>query len=302
MNARVDRVSDDLSLITLTPPRKGFTNFISAWLYRAEISFLVDVGPSATARGLLESLQNLDVTHLDYILLTHIHLDHAGAIAEIATQFPQTPIVCHEAAIPHLVDPSRLWEGTRKVLGSMADAYGPIRPVAADRLVDAAQFSSNEIGPIITPGHAAHHVSYNTDRYLFAGETAGVCYSLDRNKVYMRPATPPRFFLETAINSLDLLLECNPTNLCYGHYGIRKNAMQMLQTHREQILLWADTIREVIADTASPDPIDACIQRLLDVDPLMARLHDLQDEVQEREKYFLQNSLRGFIGYLEREG
>jgi hypothetical protein len=118
----------------------------------------------------------------------------------------------------------------------------------------------------------------------------------------MRPATPPRFFLETAINSLDLLLECNPTNLCYGHYGIRKNAMQMLQTHREQILLWADTIREVIADTASPDPIDACIQRLLDVDPLMARLHDLQDEVQEREKYFLQNSLRGFIGYLEREG
>jgi glyoxylase-like metal-dependent hydrolase (beta-lactamase superfamily II) len=301
LEARIDGLSENLSLITLTPPLKGFTNFISAWLYQGETSFLVDVGPSTTGQKLLALLQEREIAHLDYILLTHIHLDHAGAIGEIAAEFPKTPIVCHETAIPHLIDPARLWEGTRKVLGSMADAYGPVQPVAADRLVDAAQLESEFIFPIITPGHAVHHVSYDTEKYLFAGETAGVCYTLGQDSIYMRPATPPKFFLETAVDSLDSLIDRNPTNICYGHYGIRENAATMLQTHRDQILFWANTIRKVIASCGSQDPIDACAPRLLAVDPLMAGFYGLPPDVQERENYFLKNSLRGFIGYLKNE-
>ncbi len=129
MRTKIKIISDDLSLITLNPPINGFENFVSAWLYQGEICFLVDVGPASTADGLLNILAEANVVHLDYILLTHIHLDHAGAIGEIAAAFPQTPIVCHPAGIPHLVEPQRLWEGTKKVLGSTANGYGPIRRI-----------------------------------------------------------------------------------------------------------------------------------------------------------------------------
>ncbi|MCK7504193.1 MAG: MBL fold metallo-hydrolase [Desulfobacterales bacterium] len=101
-------------------PRRsdGFADFISAWLVQGRPSFLVDVGPASTAGQLLAALDTLGVTRLDYILLTHIHLDHAGAIGQVARRFPAARIVCHEKGIPHLVDPTQLWEGTRKVLGA----------------------------------------------------------------------------------------------------------------------------------------------------------------------------------------
>ena len=135
MKARIDHLADDLSLITLNPPIDGFEDFISSWLYQGETCFLVDVGPASTADGLLKILDEAHIDHLDYILLTHIHLDHAGAIGEIAAAFPQTPIICHPAGIPHLVEPARLWEGTKKVLGSTAEGYGPIQAVAGERFV-----------------------------------------------------------------------------------------------------------------------------------------------------------------------
>ena len=137
MTAKTQKIADDLFLIPLNLPGTGFTAFISAWLYRGEKTFLVDVGPSTTATNLLSALQELNVGHLDYILLTHIHLDHAGAIGQIADAFRQTPIICHEAGIPHLIEPSKLWEVTQKLLGPMALAYGPIQPVVGDRLSNA---------------------------------------------------------------------------------------------------------------------------------------------------------------------
>jgi glyoxylase-like metal-dependent hydrolase (beta-lactamase superfamily II) len=170
MKARIDQIEEDLSLVTLNPPIDGFEDFISSWLYRGETCFLVDVGPASTADGLIKILDEANVDHLDYILLTHIHLDHAGAIGEIATAFAQTPIICHPAGIPHLVEPARLWEGTKKVLGSKAEGYGPIKAVARQRFVDAGHFESEALVTLITPGHAAHHVSYRTKNYLFAGD------------------------------------------------------------------------------------------------------------------------------------
>ncbi len=301
MNAKIDHIADDLSLITLNPPIDGFDNFISAWLYQGEVSYLVDVGPASTAGGLLKMLDEAAVDHLDYILLTHIHLDHAGAIGEIAGKFLHTPIVCHPAGIPHLVEPARLWEGTKKVLGSTAEGYGPIQAVDAERFVDAEQFRSETIVPLITPGHASHHVSYNTKKYLFAGETAGVYYAISPGRFYLRPATPPRFFFETAVESIDKLINSNPTRLCYGHYGITDDGLHKLKTTRRQLFSWKAMIVDEINRSDSDDLIEICKERLLREDPLLANLHDLPEPAQNREDYFLRNSIRGFIGYLKEQ-
>ena len=299
LDAKIDKISDDLFLITLNPPIKGFSDFICAWLYRNDITFLVDVGPASTAQGLLNALRELKIDHLNAILLTHIHLDHAGAIGQIAAHFSKTPIVCHPASISHLVDPSRLWEGTQKVLGSTAEGYGPIQPVSDERFEDAEQFTSEAIVPIITPGHAPHHVSYWTKKYLFAGETSGVYYSIAQDRFYLRPATPPRFFFDRYRESIDKLIASRPQKLCYGHYGIADDAAKMLEIHRRQLFDWKTIIQDEIERSDTETLIEACFQRLLKEDSLAKNFHHLPKNKQEREKYFFKNSIKGFIGYLK---
>ncbi|MDX1709164.1 MAG: MBL fold metallo-hydrolase, partial [Desulfobacterales bacterium] len=243
MKTKIEQIADDLFLIPLTPAIEGFADFVCAWLYRGNTTCLIDVGPSTSAPDLLRALRELDVDQLDAILLTHIHLDHAGAIGEIAETFPAAPIICHQVAIPHLIQPTRLWEGSQKVLGSMALAYGPIKPVSANRLQAASEYQSEFIKPITTPGHAAHHVSYQTEKYLFAGETGGVFISLPENRFYLRPATPPKFFLQDALQSIDALIECGPQMICYGHYGVHPDAVRMLQIHYRQLQFWEKLIK-----------------------------------------------------------
>ena len=298
MNARIDKIADDLSLITLNPPIDGFEDFISSWLYQGDTCFLVDVGPASTADGLIQILNEAQVERLDYILLTHIHLDHAGAIGEIAAAFPKTPIICHPAGITHLVDPARLWEGAKKVLGSTAEGYGPIQAVAGERFVDVEQFASDEIEPVITPGHASHHVSYRTKNYLFAGETAGVYYALAPDRFYLRPATPPRFFFDTAVESVDKLIACNPTKLCYGHYGMADDGVNKLKTTRRQLFIWKTIIAEQIKLSKTDNLVELCKEKLLEEDSLLANFYNLPESAKEREAYFLRNSINGFIGSL----
>ena len=299
MNANVRKIADDLFLISLNLPTAGFNEFISVWLYRGKITCLIDVGPSTTAADLLGVFDELKINQLDSILLTHIHLDHAGAIGEIADAFPQTPIICHQAARPHLIEPSRLWAGTKKVLGSMALSYGPIKPVAGNRLLEAKDFHAESVIPIITPGHAVHHVSYQTEKYLFVGEAAGVYVSLPQNTFYLRPATPPTFFLDIALQSVDSLIACHPNAICYAHFGINEDAAKMLKIHRGQLLLWEKLIEDEMNNCGPKDPVNACMQRLMEEDPLMAAFAQLAPDVQERERYFLQNSISGYMGYLE---
>jgi glyoxylase-like metal-dependent hydrolase (beta-lactamase superfamily II) len=181
----------------------------------------------------------------------------------------------------------------------MALIYGPIKPVAGSRLFDANDFKVESVVALITPGHAVHHVSYQTDKYLFAGEAAGVYVALPQNRFYLRPATPPRFFLDIALQSMDALIACHPRKICYAHFGINEDAPAMLKNHRSQLLLWEKVIADEIKNGHSKDAVNICIQRLLAEDPLMAAFDQLTPGVKERERYFLRNSISGYIGYLE---
>jgi glyoxylase-like metal-dependent hydrolase (beta-lactamase superfamily II) len=303
LKTKIQQIADDLFLIPLTPPMTSYSNFFSAWVYRGKITCLIDVGPSSTAPDLLRALRELNIDQLDYILLTHIHLDHAGAIGEIAEVFSQPQIVCHPIGLSHLTEPSRLWEGTKKVLGSMALEYGPMKPIAENRLLEVSRFDNEFVTAIFTPGHAAHHVSFQTEKYLFAGEAGGVHRSISANRYYLRPATPPRFFLDVAVQSLDALIACRANTICYGHYGIHENAVEILQAHRKQLLLWERLIKDEIdrhgKGRTTKDQIAACLKRLLKEDPLMVTFEQLPPDVQERETNFLQNSISGYLGWLE---
>ncbi len=301
MAATVHHVAPHLFLIELKPPINGFQDFIGAWLVVGPAAvYLVDVGPAATADALIEAIGALGVTRLDYICLTHIHIDHAGAIGHLARRFAGTPVVCHPKGAPHLVDPERLWQGTLKTLGATGRAYGPMLPVDPSWIATEPQLASAPFQLIDTPGHSAHHYAIAANGRLFTGEAGGVCLPMPSGDIYLRPATPPLFFLETSLSSIDRLLATRPETLCYGHFGIRKGGMNMLARHREQLLFWERTlaVESAGADEDSAVVANRWVDLLLAEDPLLSAFSQLSPEVQVRERGFLYNSVRGFAGYL----
>jgi len=300
LRARVTPLSGKLSLITLFPPLPGFEDFIGVWLYRGAETFLVEVGPSVTAPSLFQALEALEVRSLDFILITHIHIDHAGAAGHLAARFPSTPIVCHGSGLSHLAEPSRLWEGTLKRLGETARAYGPIAPVPRKSLLPAEGFASGLVRCLPTPGHAPHHVSYWSEECLFAGEAAGTYQALPAGRDYLRPATPPRFFFDAYLRSLETLIGLRPQRICYGHFGLKEAPASLLARHREQLFLWKDLIASSLPQARQPGFLADCAERLLAQDPLLQGYPLLEEAARQREMGFIRNSVMGFAGCLER--
>ena len=297
--ATITPISDNLYLVTLPLPLAGFEDFIAVWVHTGTPGFIVDVGPAASVPALQAALQELQLKTLDFILLTHIHLDHAGGIGKMAQLYPDTPILCHPKAIPHLADPARLWQGSLKTLGPIAVAYGEMAPVPGKRLLPATAVKETGVSAFITPGHAPHHVSYLADACLFAGEACGVHITLKDDTVYHRPATPPRFFFETTIDSINLLIAQAPDTICFGHYGMASDARHWLGFHKDQLCLWKDVIgREMKRENAETFLTD-CIHTLVLEDPFFAPYAGLAPDVRIREKSLVENSIRGIAGYLQ---
>jgi glyoxylase-like metal-dependent hydrolase (beta-lactamase superfamily II) len=295
------QAAENLYLIGLQPPLPGFDRFIGIWLHTGSPSFLVDVGPSATSAALFKALEEIGVRHLDYLLLTHIHIDHAGGIGAVAAAFPQATVIGHPEGLPHLLQPDRLWAGSLKSLGRTAEAYGAIQAVAEDRVMATDAFHDARLRVIPTPGHSPHHVSYLLDDLLFAGEAGGVCLAAKHSKPYMRPATPPRFFLEVALASIDRLIARAPQKIAYSHFGLFTEAGKRLKSHRRQLQLWEDIIGRTLAHFEGEDLTQTCMARLLEEDARLEALDAMTAAEINREHGFLRNSIQGFIGYL-REG
>lgn len=302
--AYIRKFLENLYLVSLPVAFRGFDDFIGSWVYTGDPAVIIDVGPSATTNLLLEALTEIGLRQPDLILLTHIHIDHGGGIGAIARAFPNCPVVCHPKGVAHIIDPARLWEGSLKTLGELAQRYGVMEPVPTRQVLASSDLQQAGVIAVETPGHAPHHTSFLVNDLLFAGEAGGVCQSLPDGRIYMRPATPPRFFLETSLASIDRLLEFTPDTICYGHVGMQPNGVQMLRTHRDQLERWHAMIIPLHAAAGEDRNAaqEACRDYLLANDPLMAGFTKLSADVQARENNFLMNSVRGFWGYLDGAG
>ncbi len=306
----------NLHLVDLDQDLPGQRRFISCWVSVSEdLVFIVDPGPPSTADHLVARLEDLKVSRLDFILLTHVHLDHGGCTAHILDRWPETRVVCHEKGRPHLIDPSRLWRGSLEVLGHKAEVYGEPAPVPAAALTDFDELAARGVETIPTPGHAAHHVAFRHGDNLFLGESAGTFSDLDAgpggDDFYLRPATPPRFFLDVAKDSLERLLALDPLprRALFAHHGeFTGDVRSLLTVARDQLILWVATADAVLADlrglphseqpTDQEDFMDMITARLTRVDPHFARGAALPADIRERERDFTRQTLRGILGYL----
>ncbi|MEE9417895.1 MAG: MBL fold metallo-hydrolase [Desulfatiglandaceae bacterium] len=275
----------------------GFDSFFVSWLCQDDLNIVVDVGPANTAARLVESLGALGLDRVDYVLLTHIHIDHCGGLGDLLEHYPMARVICHDKAVEHMVDPLRLWSGSLKVLGEIAEAYGPPRPIPKGKLIPHSESDLKDLTIIETPGHAVHHLSFLYRDLLFAGE-AGGNYFIIGDTEYLRPATPPRFFFEVCLGSIDRLLSLEDQPICYAHFDQARSSHRLLGISREQLILWKEIIHKQVLK-GDQELLERCMNGLIEKDPNLKGISRMDQDTLKRERFFMANAIKGFIGYFK---
>jgi glyoxylase-like metal-dependent hydrolase (beta-lactamase superfamily II) len=290
-------ISENPTLIALREQLSGFDEFIGSWVCQGEPCVVIDVGPSRSVEALARSLFDLGIERVDVVLLTHIHIDHAGGVAEFLRFFPMARVICHAKAVGHLLEPTKLWLGSCKALGDVAMTYGAISPVKREWLIPHTDAYLEGLRIIETPGHAQHHLSYVYQGNLFVGEAGGIYLTVGTSE-YLRPATPPVFFLKEFVESIDRLLGEEDLPICYGHLGRAEASRPMLKRARNQLLFWERILSEEMA-MGHGERTERCMDRLLKEDPELGAYQNMAPSDQERERFFITNSIKGYLGYFQ---
>jgi glyoxylase-like metal-dependent hydrolase (beta-lactamase superfamily II) len=230
---------------------------------------LIDPGPESTLETLRAQLKSrgLEFASLEALLLTHIHLDHAGATGAIVRENPRLKVYVHEFGATHMVDPSRLLASAGRLYGAdLETLYGECAPVPESNLIpleggEKIRIGDAELGVFYTPGHASHHVAYwdAASRIAFVGDNAGIRIE---GKPYLLPATPPPDIdLELWNASLDTIASWNPQRLFLTHFGYIDNPGEHIRLYRERLRDWAALTQRLLDSSDSPE---AAEQRFID--------------------------------------
>jgi glyoxylase-like metal-dependent hydrolase (beta-lactamase superfamily II) len=251
---------------------------------------LVDPGPSPTTGRLREGLRSLGATLQDVriLLLTHIHLDHAGSAGVLTRELPRLSIYVHERGAPHLADPTKLLRSATMIYGDqMEQLWGEVAPVphAAIRPLAGGErlhLGGREIAVAYTPGHAWHHVSYldGDTGFAFTGDVVGE--QPPGSTVSLPVTPPPDIDVELMVRSGQTILEWRPTRLFVTHFGLVEQPAEFVREHEERLLDWSERVRASLARPGSDEEraaefADEAYRELVDEQPESARSYPLKD-------------------------
>ena len=282
----------------------GFKNLICSYVFTGEKVTLVESGPTSSVPRLVEGLQELDVKFEDvqYIAVTHVHLDHGGGAGTLIKYLPNAKVIVHPKGMPHLVNPERLWTSAQTVLGFIAEVFGKPEPVPQQRIIPVTEgtfdlSNGGKLKAFETIGHASHNLSFQESfgNGVFPGDAAGT-YIPEFGVVV--PTTPPPFYLQEALASLDKLISLNPSALYFSHFGKADNAVQRLKEYKVQLQLWADIAKDGVGKNQSLEQIR---DRIVAEDKVMKQIANFVKAHPIYSKTMLENCVRGFTWYANQD-
>jgi len=219
----------------------GAERIIGVYLLETEDGpALFDCGPTTCVERLEAALgeRGLELGDVRHLLLSHIHLDHAGAAGVLVRKHPGLQVHVSEVGAPHVVDPARLDASARRLYGDTFDTlWGELAPVPEGNVhVTGERVVGLECFP--TPGHASHHVCYlDGDGTLYAGDTTGV--RIQPERFVAPPTPPPDFDLGAWFGALDEIERRTPQRLALIHFGVAEDPERHLAELRERLARWA---------------------------------------------------------------
>lgn len=284
----------------------GIPGMTGVHLIRAEKPALIDCGAQTSAgtvrRAVFEA--GVQADDLAWLVLTHVHLDHCGAVGDLARAFPNATVVVHPRGARHLVDPSRLVAGTHALFGRLSPAIGGLAPVAAERIVEADDGHMVDLGggralrAVWAPGHARHHMALldEAEGIVFAGDAVGV--QMGGGEMYPS-IPPPEYDIDAALDSLDRLDSLGATRLYVSHFGPASDPGESIDLGRRAQAAMAGAARA--SHASAPGDADAMLAAVDAAWPPDAALGTPEALARWTAFNWLDNNLLGLQGMVERE-
>lgn len=296
----VSKIEEHLYLIDVETG--GIENFVSSYVLKGKQALIVETGPTSSIPNLLSALKKLNVKpeQVTYVAVSHIHLDHGGGTGTLLKHLPKAKVVVHPKGAPHLVNPEKLWQQSRQVLGNITEIYGAPEPVPEERIIAASDGMLLDVGDnvklrvIETLGHASHHLSYYEPltEGIFPGDAAGIYL----NKIdVIVPTTPSPFRLDIALASLDKLINLKPNVLYYSHFGKAENAIEKLQAYANQLKLWARIAKQGLENG---EGLAAISKRILEIDEAIRKAKDYIETHTVLSETVLGESVQGVVDFV----
>ncbi|MDR5672166.1 MBL fold metallo-hydrolase [Halalkaliarchaeum sp. AArc-GB] len=271
----------------------------SVYVVDAEEPAVIDTGIGTNREGLFDAIEEaLSGRDPAYVLPTHAHLDHAGGAGYLARRYPDATVLAHERAVPHLIDPERLVEGTKAAVGDQWNYYVEPAPVPEDRIEgledgDAVDLGDRTIDVHEAPGHAPHQVVFHdrTADAVFTGDAAGI-YVRDTDEIRVT-SPPPQFHAKQCIDDVKLIQTLEPELLCFGHFGPREYDEGLLDEYKRSLVEWVEAVKQKRRELGDDDAV-------IDHFVKYASIVDAWGEEKSRAEVRL--NTRGAIAYLEYVG
>lgn len=287
----------------------GRERYTAAYLIRAGEPAIVETGPATSFGPVVAGLDRLGIgpTELAHIVVTHIHLDHAGGVWRIAERFPNASVWVHERGARHLADPTRLIASVASIYGSetMTSLFGPVEPVAAQRIRalkdgDLIDLGGRTLEAIHTPGHAKHHVALvdSTTGVVFTGDALGI-HPLGTR--LLRPATPPPDYdLELAISSIERIRDrASGAKVLFSHFGPVDDVDGICDLAIRRFRSWTATGGDAFERDGDLEEIVRCLEEVAGAETDTGAQSTLDLQAMETMSSIRLNAM-GIIGYWRR--